>query len=382
MPSTPVWPAFEGAVPLAPPHGIRYTPHMPRLPLIADPAEYRPCIQNLLTDGEDVREYWLSLFENHVKVLGDLPVGGRRLLDQPVWDAFRRDYLAGLAELRRVPDRRGRLSVLELTLYREEQFAAHGIRDPFAELKHRENELAVRQLSAVLADLDAAPPATRAERLIRGLMAGNLFDMGSKAAVDAFGERTFDFFAAREAVRRRPWPVDDLDQWMQRLEGAAPSYRQALFFVDNAGPDIVLGGLPLARELACRGTRVVLAANSKPALNDITVVELETLLDSCRRLDDRLDRLIHDGTISVVPSGCGAPLIDLSDVSAECAAAAAESDLLIIEGMGRAIESNYDARFTVDTVKFALIKDRMVASVLGVELFDPVFRFERAAITE
>jgi type II pantothenate kinase len=348
------------------------------LPLIADSTAYRPCIQDLLTDGEEVREYWLQVFERHVKVLGDLPAGKGRLRDQAGWEEFSRDYLRGLADLRREPGRRGRLSVLELTVYREEQFASHGIRDPFTDLKRRENDLAVRQLIAVLADLDAAPQATRIERLARGLMAGNLFDMGSKAAIDAFGEREFDFLAARERVRPRPWAVDGLDDWARRLDGAAGAYRQALFFVDNAGPDIVLGGLPLARELAGRGIRVVLAANTTPALNDITASELETLLDSCRRLDDKLDRFVGERLITVVASGCGAPLIDLRGVSAECAAVAAESDLLIIEGMGRAIESNYDARFTVDTVRLALIKDPMVASVLGVELFDPVFRFEQA----
>lgn len=357
--------------------GIRYIRRMPVLPLIAEPAGYRPCIQNLLTDGEKVREYWLRLFERHLEVLGELPVGASRLCDQPVWEAFCRDYLAGLADIRRDPGRRGRLTVLELTLYREEQFAAHGIGDPFIELKRRENELAIRQFKAVLANLDAAPWAMRIERLARGLMAGNLFDMGSKAAVDAFGERAFDFLVAREEVRPRPWAVDGLEDWARRLDGTTGAYRQALFFVDNAGPDIVLGGLPLARELAGRGIRVVLAANTTPALNDITAAELRMLLDSCRRLDDKLDGFVREGWISVVASGCEAPLIDLGDVSDECAAAAAESDLLILEGMGRAIESNYDARFTVDTVKLALVKDRMVASVLGVELFDPVFRFEQ-----
>ncbi len=365
---------------LALPRDIRYIRRMPALPLIADLAGYRPCIQNLLTDGEDVREYWLSLFERHLEVLGDLPVGDGRLQDQPIWGAFCRDYLAGLEDIRREPGRRGRLTVLELTLYREEQFAAHGIVDPFIELKRRETDLAVGQFRAVLEDLDAAPWALRIELLARGLMAGNLFDMGSKAAVDAFSERDFDFFAARDDVRRRPWPVDNLDEWVYLWDGTTPAYRQALFFVDNAGPDIVLGGLPLARELALRGTRVVLAANSQPALNDITAAELQPLLGSCRRLDDRLDGLVRDGLISVVASGCGAPLIDLGDVSAGCAAAAAESDLLIIEGMGRAIESNYDAPFTVDAVKLALIKDKMVARVLGVELFSPVFRFEPAPV--
>lgn len=347
---------------------------------MADPARYRPCIQNLLTDGIEVREYWLALFEAHLDTLADLPVaGGGRLSDHPEWGTFARDYLAGLAELRRDPARRGKLTVLELTIFREEQFAAHGFLDPFAELKRRENDLALRLLADVLRDLDATPSAQRPEKLVRGMIAGNLFDMGSRAAVDAFGEGSFDFFAARENVRPRPWPVDQLDAWQARLEGKAPSYRQALFFVDNSGPDAVLGVLPLVRELAGLGIRVVLAANSEPALNDITATELRALLATCVRLDARLREYIWAGQIAVVKSGCAAPLIDLADLSPECCDAAAQSDLLILEGMGRAIESNYDARFAVDAIKLALIKDRMVARVLGVDLFDPIFRFEPAA---
>jgi type II pantothenate kinase len=210
-------------------------------------------------------------------------------------------------------------------------------------------------------------------------MAGNLFDMGSRAAVDEFQDRRFDFFGVRDKVGPRLWPVDDLGQWLERLTVGGAPYRQVLFFVDNAGPDIVLGVIPFVRELGSRGVRVVLAANSGPALNDITAGELGAVLDRCGQLDARLAELIRDDRISIVESGCHSPLIDLADLAPECCAAAAESDLLILEGMGRAIESNYDARFKVDTVKVALIKDRMVADILGVGLFAPVFRFERAS---
>lgn len=357
---------------------LKYIAGMPVCPLLAEPAAYRPCIQDLIADGREVREYWIRLFEAHVETLAALPFGGGCLQNQPAWEAFRRDYLAELAELRRDPRRRGRLSVLELTMFREEQFEAHGFSDPFAALKQRENDLALRQFAELLADLDACPAGERIEPLIRGIMAGNLFDMGSKAAVDAFAAERFDFLAARDRIAARPWPVDHLDAWAARLNEGKLPYRQALFFVDNAGPDILLGVLPLARELARQGVKVVLAANSGPALNDITAAELRMLLARCIELDHRLAAAVQGGLIAVVESGCMAPLIDLADLSEPCCQAAAGSDLLILEGMGRAIESNYDARFSVDTLKLALVKDKMVATVLGVGLFDPVFRFEQA----
>ena len=42
--------------------------------------------------------------------------------------------------------------------------------------------------------------------------------------------------------------------------------------------DVLLGMLPLARQLLRRGTAVVIAANSLPSINDITAAELDALL--------------------------------------------------------------------------------------------------------
>ena len=54
--------------------------------------------------------------------------------------------------------------------------------------------------------------------------------------------------------------------------------RRVIAFVDNAGADIVLGMLPLARELLRMGSEVVLAANTQPAINDITAAELRAVV--------------------------------------------------------------------------------------------------------
>lgn len=99
------------------------------------------------------------------------------------------------------------------------------------------------------------------------------------------------------------------------------TYKRAVLFVDNAGADVMLGMpaaaavvpaaalahpasvnanfpcppahcpchtryrahpfagmLPFARELLRRGTQVIIAANSAPAINDITAAELDALL--------------------------------------------------------------------------------------------------------
>lgn len=55
-------------------------------------------------------------------------------------------------------------------------------------------------------------------------------------------------------------------------------------FVDNAGADVVLGMLPFARELLRMGADVIIAANSQPAINDITAPELIRLLDAAGQI--------------------------------------------------------------------------------------------------
>lgn len=54
--------------------------------------------------------------------------------------------------------------------------------------------------------------------------------------------------------------MDDFDTFKERIFGSGDKkprpYKRALVFVDNSGADVVLGMLPLARELLRRGTEV------------------------------------------------------------------------------------------------------------------------------
>ena len=50
--------------------------------------------------------------------------------------------------------------------------------------------------------------------------------------------------------------------------------------------------------------------------------------------------------------------------------------MFVLEGMGRAIESNFDAAFTVDCLQLALLKDpRVAAHIVGAELYDCVCKY-------
>lgn len=82
---------------------------------------------------------------------------------------------------------------------------------------------------------------------------------------------TLNFAYAKSNVGRPP-EIDNSKQLKDRLLNGA-AYRKAVIFVDNSGADFVFGVLPFARYLLKRGTDVILAANTWPSVNDITVVQ-------------------------------------------------------------------------------------------------------------
>ncbi|MEW6249143.1 MAG: ARMT1-like domain-containing protein [Planctomycetota bacterium] len=353
---------------------------MANLPQLIDPAGYRPCDWDLAACPAGLA-YWLGVFRWH---LDEVLVPLIRAEYDPTLaglEAFRADYLAAYAAVERDPRRFPRVDVLLFTEIREQMHARHGFADPFRGLKQRENEAALALLPGVLAEIDAAEPQARTALLAAGLMAGNIFDLGSRSTIELHRNGLTAFAASRAALPARPWLVDDLDPYARRC-GARPSWRHAVFFVDNCGSDIVLGCLPFARELCRAGTPVTLAANTGPALNDITAAELVPLLGRAAESDpviaaawDSRSASAQTGRLRVAATGSHTPLIDLAALAPDLAAAAADADLLILHGMGRAIESNFHARFTCDVLHTAVLKDAAVAARIGGRVFDCVFRY-------
>jgi type II pantothenate kinase len=180
----------------------------------------------------------------------------------------------------------------------------------------------------------------------------------------------------RQTITGRPWLIDDFDLLSARWLGEP--HRKAIVFVDNAGADVTLGMIPLVRQMLRRGTQVIATANTHPALNDITHDELGSHLDAVAAVDPVTAAALGSGRLRRVASGNDAPLIDLRRVSRELADEADDADLLIIEGMGRAIETNLHAAFTCDCLKLAMIKEAQLARMLGGVLYDVVCKFEPA----
>ena len=359
-----------------------YDAGMAVFPLLVEPVDYRACKWDLLV--EDVgRDYWLALFRRHfpsllaMAVEAEMDRGRTELEARKLTDDAHALFCGYLDELTSDPGRYGRLDILTICHQRELVLRHVGIDDPYRLAKQRANEQSLLLLPDLLARLDTMSVELRRVLLIEGIFAGNIFDLGATETVAMFQNNTIDFQSTRSRLKHRPWFMDDLDAWLHRLDERV--YRSAILFVDNSGPDIVLGMIPFTRELIRQGSRVVLTANSKPSLNDITHDELVVLMQRVADMDPIVDGGLSDGHLMLIPSGNWAPLIDLSRVSTELAQVAAcePVDLVVLEGMGRAIETNYDAKLTCDTLKIAMIKDRGVADALGADLFDLVLRFEQ-----
>jgi type II pantothenate kinase len=300
-------------------------------------------------------------------------------------DACRADFVALLHAIRADPHSVDPLDLLVLDQLRQDKLIAHGLPDPFQKTKARENDASLPLYPRVVAELDSHPdPRERLLLAVEGVFAGNIFDLGAGATTRMFSHESPDFFKVRQELGgKRPWLVDHFDALADAVLAptlsGAPRHRQVLFFCDNAGSDFILGVMPFCRLLAQRGSRVILAANRLPALNDMTVAEVKSLLPRLQAVDPLLDNLVKNGRILAIDSGGTAPLIDLRLVSDEVNAHAPATDLLILEGMGRGLESNFEATLTCDALKLAMIKEEIVAVRHGGKNFDTICRFDPAA---
>jgi uncharacterized protein with ATP-grasp and redox domains len=348
------------------------------LPLIADPAAYRPETIDLIDDGA-AREYWLCVFEKHIVGMMKIAVAAQGgTADAPARAAAcTAAFLAEFQAIRQNPRRHPELSILKLCDLRRLFIDEHGFHDPYELLKKSENTAAMKLLPALFAELDAMPAAERLQRLVENIFAGNIFDMGSNETAALYHKGGVDFHATRKRLPPRPWLVDCMDDVLARFGAEAP-HRKAIVFVDNAGSDVVLGMIPFTRFLLTRGTRIVMTSNSGPALNDILHTELVPLLAEIAAFDPVYRDALSSGQLTPIASGNNLPVMDSRRLSAGLCAEAADADLLVIEGMGRGLETNYRTKFTVDTLKVAMVKEQIVADVLGGRMYDVVCRFERA----
>ncbi|KAG6747059.1 hypothetical protein POTOM_049437 [Populus tomentosa] len=417
---------------------LHLVPTLEVFPQLADPKMYEPNTIDLSDHNE--LEYWFTVLSEHLSDLVDKAVASEGGTDDAKrrGDAFARAFSAHLARLMEEPAAYGKLGLANLLELREECLREFQFVDVYRSIKQRvhttrgismpewemlrENEASLAVLPGLLAELDSMTEAspfflfligiksfnseTRLLTLIEGVLAANIFDWGSRACVELYHKGTIiEIYRMSRNKMQRPWRVDDFDVFKERMLGSGDKkphpHKRALLFVDNSGADVVLGMLPLARELLQRGTEVVLVANSLPALNDVTAMELPDIVAEAAKNCDILRRaaeaggLLVDAMINtsdgskensssvplmVVENGCGSPCIDLRQVSSELAAAAKDADLIILEGMGRALHTNFNARFKCEALKLAMVKNqRLAEKLIKGNIYDCVCRYEPAS---
>uniref|UniRef100_A0A8C1Z3X3 4'-phosphopantetheine phosphatase n=1 Tax=Cyprinus carpio TaxID=7962 RepID=A0A8C1Z3X3_CYPCA len=291
------------------------------LPLLQDPTSYIPDTVDLTEDAL-AREYWLYCFEEALDGVVKRAIASQK--DQPEAveraEKFRQKYRHKLQTLRHQPFAYGSLTVRSLLDTREHCLNEFNFPDPYSKIKQKENDMALKYYLK------------------------------------------FGFEQAKQQLQGRPWLVDAYNQWIERLKG--PPHKCALFFVDN--------------KLLIRGTEVVLASNSAPALNDVTNSELQILTERIAAMDPVIHAALKEDRLALVQNGSSSPCLDLSRLDKVLATVVRErgTDLVIIEGMGRAIHTNYYAMLSCESLKLAVIKNSWLADRLGGKIFSVVFKYE------
>jgi damage-control phosphatase, subfamily II, stand-alone protein len=342
---------------------------------LKDPSTYVACDWDLTEDAFG-RRHWVDFFCQHAQTLLGLGVtaavarGESEAAAQGRAAACLAEFAPRFRAFDENPHAHGRVTILVLDQWRDDLLRKHGFVDAMIDLKDRENEKMLPLLPTVCGEIDRHPCGEQLITLVRGVFAGNLFDMGAGASAKLFKDgKGPSFFETRESIKPRPWLIDQFDAFKKRVMSEV--YRKCVFFIDNAGSDFLLGAVPMMRWFAQGGMEVVIAANERPTLNDMTVHDVRRWWPRILQAETSL----RDLPISIVSTGTGEPLIDLSGVSPELNAASIGADLIIIEGMGRGVESNLNAEFTVDAVNLAMIKDESIARRNNGTLFDCVCRF-------
>lgn len=352
-------------------------------PLLLTPIEsnYRACTIPYRFPSDNPRKAtpteiaWIDLFHNSIPSFKKRAESDATVPDAPTRaEKFAERYSKILEDLKKDPESHGGPpDCILLCRLREQILRELGFRDIFKKVKDEENAKAISLFEDVVRLSDAIEDGRkRLENLVRGIFAGNIFDLGSAQLAEVFSRDGMSFLASCQNLVPRPWVIDDLETF--KAKWSKKSWNKAIIFVDNSGADVILGILPFARELLRRGTQVVLAANDLPSINDVTYHEL---IEIVSKLKDENGQLVGVDTskLLVANSGNDLPVIDLTTVPQELAYLASDADLVILEGMGRGIETNLYAQFKCDSVKIGMVKHPEVAQFLGGRLYDCVFKY-------
>jgi type II pantothenate kinase len=244
-----------------------YTSDLKAFPLLAHPHHYNPDTSKL-TDDPKLQAYWIDLLDANLHYLIDLAVQ-KNPESQSRAEKFENMYRQHLQELRSKPKAYGPLTVRSLLNLREQCLRRMGFNDIFYSVKEKENIAALSVVCDMFKSLDELEEKERVKTLIFNILAGNMLDWGSTLIQEMFLKNGFDFTMAKSKIVFTPG-FSNIAELEDRLLNGIP-YHKCLIFVDNSGSDVFFGILPFVRYLLKRGTRLILAANTNPSVNDITV---------------------------------------------------------------------------------------------------------------
>lgn len=179
-----------------------------------------------------------------------------------------------------------------------------GMRDPYQEVKNRQNRMALALLRELETEIEtAADPLITALRLA---IAGNVIDMGINGKVTESD--------VRESVRQaltEPF-VGEQNEFRKAVAEA----RDILYLADNAG-EIAFDRL-LIEQLS--PSRVTVAVRGAPIINDATIADAREV---------RLHEIVE-----IIDNGSDAPGTLLDDCSQKFKRLFTEADLIIAKGQG------------------------------------------------
>ncbi|CAF0848455.1 unnamed protein product [Brachionus calyciflorus] len=335
---------------------------------LLDHESYIPDLVDLTKD-EEARSYWLSCFERTIETYEKQCIKSyledndeqtlRRASD------FKKSYLNKLNELKESPFAFGRLTVRSLLDLREHCMAEFQFFDVYSNEKRDENKHGLELLGNRLDYIENINDLNEKwKELFRGFLAGNVYDYGAQSFIEKQKMGHLEKFTqALNSIDDSFHTMENYTDLIDKLK--FNQYKCICIFVDNSGFDLILGVLPFVIEiLKNKETKIILCANSKAAINDVTYQELTLVIKKACLLSDVLnDAFYKTQNLILIENGSASPCLDLSRININLAKAINfhKVDLIILEGMGRAVHTNFDAKFKCDSLKSAVIKNKWLA---------------------
>lgn len=219
-----------------------------------------------------------------------------------------------------------------------------GTDDPYAQIKHDYNDLALTREDEIERTLASSDDPF--QLALRFAAAGNLIDFGAR---HTFDETTFSTLLGE--VPDISFSIDDSQALLERVRQA----KTLLYIGDNCG-EIVLDKV-LVRQIRRENPDLIVrfGVRGAPIINDVTSIDAHQV---------GLDKIAR-----IVSSGSAIPATDLSATSDEFNDVFFGSDVVICKGMG-----NYEALFDCERELFFLLmtKCEFVTEEIGAPLMSLV----------